>query len=114
MIHLIERLEKNHMTYIADGNVYFDISKFKAYGKLANLNLDDLQAGARIDVDKNKKNPHDFVLWFTKSKFQDQEMKWDATFEFTLTDEEYEKLKEVAANNKNVEIITTKEVEDDV
>jgi cysteinyl-tRNA synthetase len=80
MIHLIERLEKNHMTYIADGNVYFDISKFKAYGKLANLNLDDLQAGARIDVDKNKKNPHDFVLWFTKSKFQDQEMKWDSKY----------------------------------
>jgi len=76
MIHLIERLEKNHMTYVADGNVYYDIKKFKSYGKLANLNLDDLKAGARIEVDQNKHNPHDFVLWFTKSKFTDQEMKW--------------------------------------
>ena len=78
MINLIERLEKNHMTYVADGNVYFDISKFKHYGVLANLKLDDLEAGSRIEVDTNKKNPHDFALWFTKSKFQDQEMKWNS------------------------------------
>ncbi len=78
MIHLIQRLEKNHMTYVADGNVYYDIMKFHAYGKLANLNLEELQAGSRIEVDKNKHNPHDFVLWFTKSKFQDQEMKWSS------------------------------------
>jgi len=76
MVHLIEKLEKNKITYSVDGNIYYDISKFKAYGKLANINLEDLKAGARIEVDKNKHNPHDFVLWFTKSKFQDQEMKW--------------------------------------
>jgi len=76
MIKLIEQLEKNNMTYIANGNVYYDIGKFKAYGKLARLKLDELKAGARINVDEHKRNPHDFVLWFTRSKFLDQEMKW--------------------------------------
>jgi len=78
MIELIKRLEKNGMTYIADGNVYYDIMKFPHYGVLARLNLEDLQAGARIEVDQSKKNPHDFVLWFTKSKFENQEMKWES------------------------------------
>jgi len=78
MIELIERLEKKGFTYTAGGNVYYDISKFKDYGKLARINPEELKAGARVGVDVNKKNPHDFVLWFTKSKFQEQEMKWDS------------------------------------
>ncbi len=78
MIDLIKRLEERGYTYIADGNVYFDISKFPEYGKLANLNMHTLKPGARIQVDTAKKNPLDFVLWFTKSKFSDQEMKWDS------------------------------------
>ncbi len=78
MIELIRRLEKKGITYAAGGNVYYDISKFKDYGKLALLKQDDLKAGARIDVDANKKNPYDFVLWFTKSKFGEQEMQWDS------------------------------------
>ncbi len=78
MIDLIKRLEEKHITYTANGNVYYNIAKFEHYGVLANLKLDDLEAGSRIEVDENKKNPHDFVLWFTKSKFQDQEMKWDS------------------------------------
>jgi len=78
MIDLIKRIEDNGYTYQSRGNVYFDISKCEDYGKLANLDLDNLQAGARIEVDNAKKNPHDFVLWFTKSKFDDQEMKWDS------------------------------------
>ncbi len=78
MIKLIKRIEKNGYTYEAGGNLYFDISKFKDYGKLALLNIEDLKAGARIGIDKNKKNPHDFVLWFTKSKFEHQAMMWDS------------------------------------
>lgn len=78
MIDLIKRIEKNGYTYQSGGNVYYDISQCDDYGKLANLDLDNLQAGARIVVDNAKKNPHDFVLWFTKSKFKDQEMKWDS------------------------------------
>ena len=78
MIDLIKRLEEKGFTYIADGNVYFDISKFPEYGKLGRINIESLKAGARIEVDSAKKNPFDFVLWFTKSKFDDQEMKWDS------------------------------------
>jgi len=78
MISLIERIEKNGFTYFAGGNLYFDISRFPSYGELAMLRLDDLKAGARIKQDENKKNPHDFALWFTKSKFENQALVWDS------------------------------------
>ena len=108
-IALIQKIEKKGFTYVAGGNVYFDTSKLADYGKLARLDLSK-ETQARVEKDKNKRHPHDFVLWFTKSKFQEQEMKWDAVFEMTLTDEEYEELKQLAKHNKNVDIIETKEV----
>jgi cysteinyl-tRNA synthetase len=78
MIALIQRIEHNGYTYSAGGNLYFDISKFPHYGELALLRLDDLKAGARTAVDENKRNPQDFVLWFTKSKFENQALVWDS------------------------------------
>ena len=78
MIDLIKRLEENGHTYMSGGNLYYDVSTFPDYGKLACLNLEDLKAGARIDVDQNKKNPQDFVLWFTKSKFENHALVWDS------------------------------------
>ena len=78
MIKLIQRLEAGGHTYIAGGNVYFSIDTFPEYGRLARLNLDDLKSGARIDIDSNKRNPKDFVLWFTNSKFGEQAMMWDS------------------------------------
>jgi len=78
MIELIKRIEANGFTYSSGGNLYFDITRFPKYGELANLNIEDLKAGARIDVDPNKRNPHDFVLWFTKSKFENQALVWDS------------------------------------
>lgn len=78
MINLIKRIEANGHTYMAGGNLYYDISTYPDYGKLALLKLDDLQAGARIAVDDNKRNPYDFVLWFTKSKFENQALTWDS------------------------------------
>jgi cysteinyl-tRNA synthetase len=78
MIELIKKIEANGHTYMAGGNLYFDVSTFPEYGKLANLNLDELKAGARIDVDENKRNPFDFVLWFTKSKFENHALVWDS------------------------------------
>ena len=78
MIELIKRLEAGGHTYVAGGNVYFSIDTFPEYGKLARLNLDDLKSGARIDIDSNKRNPKDFVLWFTNSKFGEQAMMWDS------------------------------------
>ncbi|MDR1211670.1 MAG: cysteine--tRNA ligase [Spirochaetaceae bacterium] len=78
MIELIGRIEKAGFTYEAGGNLYFDISRFPRYGELALLRLDELRAGARIDVDGNKRNPQDFVLWFTRSKFENQALTWDS------------------------------------
>jgi len=74
-IQMIKILEKKGYTYFNGGNVYFDTSKINDYGKLAQLDL-DADSQARVERDPNKKNAHDFVLWFTKSKFQEQEMKW--------------------------------------
>jgi cysteinyl-tRNA synthetase len=76
MIKLIKTLEEKGYTYIANGNVYFSIDKYDDYNKLANLTMEELQAGSRIEVDPYKKNPLDFVLWFTNSKFTNQIMQW--------------------------------------
>src|SRR3989344_2474830 len=74
-IEMIKILEKKGYTYLKGGNVYFDTSKVNDYGKLAQLDI-TAEMQARVEKDPHKKNAHDFVLWFTKSKFQDQEMKW--------------------------------------
>ncbi len=78
MIEVIQMLEERGFTYQAEGNVYFDISKFPHYSRLGLLQLDKLEAGARVGVDAHKRNPHDFVLWFTRSKFEGQELVWDS------------------------------------
>ncbi len=78
MIEMNKRIENNGYTYFKGGNLYFDTEKLDDYGKLARLKIDELKHGARTDVDPNKKSITDFVLWFTKSKFDNQEMKWDS------------------------------------
>lgn len=78
MIDLVKRLENRGYTYQTGGNVYFSIDEFPEYGKLAGQKLSDLKEGARIDIDASKKNPKDFVLWFTKSKFDNHIMEWDS------------------------------------
>ena len=78
MIALIERLDQNGFVYITGGNVYFDTARFDSYGALALLDRQSLQAGARIAVDGNKRNPADFVLWFTNSKYKNHVMSWDS------------------------------------
>ncbi|MFA6937640.1 MAG: cysteine--tRNA ligase [Treponema sp.] len=78
MIELIKRIEANGHTYMSGGNLYYDVTTFPHYGDLANININDLKAGARIEVDKNKRCPYDFVLWFTKSKFENQALTWES------------------------------------
>ncbi|MCL1813432.1 MAG: cysteine--tRNA ligase [Treponema sp.] len=78
MIELIKRIEKNGFTYNAGGNLYFDISRFTHYGELALHRMEDLKTVARTEIDDNKRNPGDFVLWFTKSKFENQALVWDS------------------------------------
>jgi cysteinyl-tRNA synthetase len=63
MIDLIERLIRKGIAYVVDGDVYFEVRRFPAYGRLSGKNLNELQAGARVDVDERKKDPLDFTLW---------------------------------------------------
>ena len=78
MVKFIQILEEKGFTYIANGNVYFSIEKYPDYAKLANLSMEELEAGGRVEVDPFKKNPLDFVLWFTNSKFSNQIMQWES------------------------------------
>ena len=79
-IKMIEVLLEKGYAYKAGDNVYFDTSKLDNYYVLTNHKEDELVVGVRdgVDEDLNKKNKTDFVLWFTKSKFQNQELKWDS------------------------------------
>lgn len=79
-IHMIEVLLEKGYAYISGDNVYFDTAKLDQYYVLSAQNEEELKVGVRSDVDEdaNKKNKTDFVLWFTKSKFENQEMKWES------------------------------------
>ena len=79
-IHMIESLLQKGNAYEAGGNIYFDTSKLEDYYVFSNQSEKELLVGVRDDVDEdtNKRNKSDFVLWFTKSKFDDQELKWDS------------------------------------
>lgn len=79
-INMVQTLLDKDYAYIADGNVYFDTSKLENYYVFNNFDADDLAIGVRDSVteDTSKRNKTDFVLWFTKSKFDDQELKWDS------------------------------------
>ena len=78
MIDFIKDLENKGFAYISNGNVYFDTSKFPKYGCLSGQSREDLKHGARTEQDMNKRNPSDFVLWFTSSKFENQILQWDS------------------------------------
>ena len=79
-IKIIEKLLEKGLAYISGGNVYYDTSKLEDYYVLTNHKEDEMVVGARVGVeeDLSKKNQADFVLWFTKSKFEDQELKWES------------------------------------
>jgi cysteinyl-tRNA synthetase len=63
MVALIERLVTRDVAYVVDGDVYFEVNRFPAYGRLSGKHLDELLAGARVEVDERKRDPHDFALW---------------------------------------------------
>ncbi len=79
-IRIITKLMDTGYAYFAGGNVYFDTSKLKKYYIFNDFEADDLDVGVRegVEEDTNKRNKNDFVLWFTKSKFEDQALKWDS------------------------------------
>lgn len=79
-IRVTEELIKKGYAYEAGGNIYFDTSKLEKYYVFNDFNEEDLEVGVRegVEADNNKRNKTDFVLWFTKSKFDDQELKWES------------------------------------
>ncbi len=79
-IQIIMKLLEDGYAYISNGNVYYDTSKFSNYYELSGRNSDDLLVAVRndIEVDSAKRNPFDFGLWFTNSKFENQELQWDS------------------------------------
>jgi len=79
-IEMVEKLLEKGYAYVAGGNVYFDTSKLDEYYVFSSQAEQELMTAVRDDVseDENKKNKSDFVLWFTKSKFDNQELKWDS------------------------------------
>ncbi len=79
-IRVISSLIEKGYAYEAGGNIYFDTSKLEKYYLFNDFNEEDLEVGVRdgVEADSNKRNRADFVLWFTKSKFDDQELKWDS------------------------------------
>lgn len=79
-IEMIERLIEKGYAYLSDGNVYFDTSRLDEYYVFNKHDVEDLEVGVRegVEEDTAKRNKSDFVLWFTKSKFDDQELKWDS------------------------------------
>ena len=79
-IRVISTLMDKGYAYEAGGNIYFDTSKLDKYYVFNDFNEEDLAVGVRegVEADENKRNKADFVLWFTKSKFDDQELKWDS------------------------------------
>ncbi len=79
-IHMVETLMEKGYAYFAGGNVYFDTSKLEKYYVFNDHKEEDLAIGVRegVEEDSNKRNKNDFVLWFTKSKFEDQALKWDS------------------------------------
>ncbi len=79
-IHMVEKLLKDGYAYESGGNIYFDTSRLEEYHVFSNQTERELLVGVRDDVeeDGNKRNKSDFVLWFTKSKFDDQELKWES------------------------------------
>lgn len=77
-IKLIKEIEKNGFSYKTSDGIYFDTSKFKDYAKFANLNLDKLREGARVEKNEEKKNISDFALWKFSPKDSKRQMEWDS------------------------------------
>ncbi len=79
-IHMIQTLLDKGFAYPAGGNIYFDTSRLEQYYVFNDHDEEDLAVGVRegVEEDTNKRNKNDFVLWFTKSKFEDQALKWDS------------------------------------
>lgn len=106
MAAIIKKLLKNGIAYKADdGSIYYDISKFKDYGKLSNTEVDFLKEGARVKQDSyEKEEANDFALWKAYDK-EDGDVFWETVVEFDVTPKEYKNLIEQAIKNNDKEFL---------
>jgi cysteinyl-tRNA synthetase len=74
IIKFVKELENKGIAYVVDSNVYYDTTKFPTYADFARLDLAHMQAHGRVEQDHRKRNPQDFVLWFSQSKYPNQIM----------------------------------------
>ena len=81
MISIVEKLVTNGYAYEVKGNIYFDVAKFKDFGKLSRNFGGDLLEGVRVEADPLKKDPRDFTLW--KSAEEGRDVKWDSPVSYT-------------------------------
>lgn len=111
MVGIIKKLLRDKIAYKSDDGIYFDISKFKGYGKLAHTKLEGLEAGKRVKQDQyEKEQAQDFALWKSYDK-EDGNVCWKTVIEFDVTAEEYENLIEQAIKNNDLEFLELNKTE---
>lgn len=106
---MIRLLQGKNYTYWTSDGIYFETTRFKDYGKLARLRKENLKAGVRVNLGE-KKDISDFAIWKFSAPDQKRQMEWDFNEEIIVTDEEFEKLKNLTKGNKNIRILEVKDV----
>ena len=92
MVELIETLEEKGYAYRISDGVYFDTSRFEDYNRLNRLNLDEIQEGARVEKNPEKRNPTDFVLWKYRKQDVDGEITISGDMRFIASDSNNDEL----------------------
>ena len=112
MVAIMQKLLKNKIGYKSDdGSIYYDISKFKEYGKLSHTQIQELKEGARIKQDSyEKEEAKDFALWKAYNK-EDGDVFWETIIEFDVTPEEYDNLIEQAVKNNDTEFVELNKID---
>lgn len=105
MAALVNKLNMKGYTYLVNDGIYFDTSRFPAYGKLARLKVKELKAGARIALSEDKKNITDFAVWKVSPSDKKRNMEWNITFAFPASQEDG--IKSVAEKNPNISIVSS-------
>ncbi|MCX8179617.1 MAG: cysteine--tRNA ligase [Candidatus Aenigmarchaeota archaeon] len=104
MAEMVQKIIDNGYAYIISDGIYFDTSKLKDYGKLAGFDPKQLKAGARVEVNEEKKNPNDFALWKFTPKGQKRQMEWENEFYFKPEQIDLARVTAYARENPNIKI----------
>jgi cysteinyl-tRNA synthetase len=102
ILELIQKILAKGYAYVADGDVYFSVSKFKDYGKLSGQRMAQIKRGVRIQPAEQKREAEDFALW---KQAKPREISWEATLEIEIPEKDLKKWIELAKINKNIEVV---------